>query len=275
MINSSATRFAPLGQQAIYDARSSQKSITRVCAAIALLLLKNGAESNLIIDNTRRLGLALGAEKIECLLTANGIIVTSIVNGHSVTTTRRCHSQGVNYSVILQIQRWVIDMEKDGFKTEAVYQQWHHFHHKRYNRLFTAIMVALSCACLAHLSGGNVVIMLTTFVAAFIGMRVRQWLQKKHFNYFIEFMGTAFAATLVTSAAFHFDLGNKPHIAIASAVLLLVPGVPLINAVSDLLKGHTNMGIGRWVIATIMSLAVCLGMALAMSVMHIQLEGVF
>ncbi|MDW3189456.1 threonine/serine exporter family protein, partial [Vibrio sp. Vb0932] len=54
--------------------------------------------------------------------------------------------------------------------------------------------------------------------------------------------------------------------AMASSVLMLVPGFPLINSVADMLKGHINMGIARFVMASLLTLATCLGIVAAMSV---------
>lgn len=249
-----------------------QRSITRVCAEVALELLGNGAESTLVINCCSRLGYALGADKVECLLTANGIVVTTIKDNQSMTTMRRCPSQGVNFSVVLQLQRLVINIEEHGGTPAIVQQQLSHIHHKRYDSLFVAFMVALSCACFSRLSGGDVMVMLVTFVAAFVGIRVRQFMHKLNFNVFAIFIASAFSATLVTTAAFRYNLGNDPHYAVASAVLLLVPGVPLVNAFSDILKGHNNVGFGRWIMATVMALGACIGMALAMSVMNINLQ---
>ena len=60
------------------------------------------------------------------------------------------------------------------------------------------------------------------------------------------------------------------HTALVSAVLLLVPGVPLINAADDLLKGHLIMGIARGVTGLIISLAIALGLLLAMRLLGVS-----
>ncbi|MEL7288184.1 MAG: threonine/serine exporter family protein, partial [Pseudomonadota bacterium] len=54
--------------------------------------------------------------------------------------------------------------------------------------------------------------------------------------------------------------------AMASSVLMLVPGFPLINSVADMLKGHINMGIARFTMASLLTLATCLGIVAAMEV---------
>ncbi|ELC9583850.1 threonine/serine exporter family protein, partial [Vibrio vulnificus] len=62
------------------------------------------------------------------------------------------------------------------------------------------------------------------------------------------------------------EIGNLPTVVMASSVLMLVPGFPLINSVADMLKGHINMGIARFVMASLLTLATSLGIVAAMSV---------
>ncbi|MFH3733667.1 threonine/serine exporter family protein, partial [Acinetobacter baumannii] len=59
---------------------------------------------------------------------------------------------------------------------------------------------------------------------------------------------------------------STPTIAMAASVLLLVPGFPLINAVADMFKGHINTGLARWAIASLLTLATCIGVVMAMTV---------
>ncbi|MDW3642999.1 threonine/serine exporter family protein, partial [Vibrio sp. 1291-1] len=80
------------------------------------------------------------------------------------------------------------------------------------------------------------------------------------------FAATAFVTTLISAQAEIYQIGNLPTVAMASSVLMLVPGFPLINSVADMLKGHINMGIARFVMASLLTLATCLGIVAAMSV---------
>ena len=43
-------------------------------------------------------------------------------------------------------------------------------------------------------------------------------------------------------------------------------GKPLINSVADMLKGHINMGIARFVMASLLTLATCLGYAVTRNI---------
>ena len=52
-------------------------------------------------------------------------------------------------------------------------------------------------------------------------------------------------------------------------MLLLVPGFPLINGVSDVVKGYWNTGIARLVYATLLFAASCAGILLAMNLLRL------
>ncbi|HEJ2473730.1 TPA: threonine/serine exporter family protein, partial [Vibrio cholerae] len=88
----------------------------------------------------------------------------------------------------------------------------------------------------------------------------------RQFNPLINFAATAFVTSVISAQAVIYQLGNKPTIVMASSVLMLVPGFPLINAVADMLKGYINMGIARFVMASLLTLATALGIVAAMSI---------
>ncbi|MDU2879118.1 MAG: threonine/serine exporter family protein, partial [Enterobacter sp.] len=82
----------------------------------------------------------------------------------------------------------------------------------------------------------------------------------------INFCITAFVATTVSGLLLRLpQFANTPTVAMAASVLLLVPGFPLINAVADMFKGHINTGLARWAIASLLTLATCIGVVMAMT----------
>jgi uncharacterized membrane protein YjjP (DUF1212 family) len=127
-------------------------------------------------------------------------------------------------------------------------------------------MIGLSCAAFSRLAGGDWTVFAITFVASSVGMIVRQEIGHRHFNPLLNFAATAFVTSVISAQAVIYHLGNKPTIVMASSVLMLVPGFPLINSVADMLKGYINMGIARFVMASLLTLATCLGIIAAMSV---------
>ncbi len=248
---------------------NNQRSISRLVAQAGQMLLAHGAESTLVGDIMRRFGLASGVDEVEVSLSASSLVVTTMMNDHCVTTARRCPDRGINMRVITQIQRICILLEKGILDPELAQERLNNVNPERYNRWLIVVMIGLSCAAFSHLAGGDWTIFSVTFVASAVGMIVRQEIGHRHFNPLLNFAVTAFVTTSISAQAMVFTLGNQPFIAMASSVLMLVPGFPLINSVADVVKGYVNMGIARFVMASLLTLATCLGIMAAMSLVGV------
>lgn len=242
-----------------------QRELTRLVSYTGQMLLQHGAESSLVCDICSRLAGTFGLDTVEISLSASSMVITTITHHHCITTVRRCPDRGINMQVITQIQRILIMTEKGQIDLEGAKQQLENVSPKRYNRWLVAFMVAISCACFSRLLGGDIAVFGITFCASFVGMLVRQEFALHQFNPLLNFGLTAFITTLISSVGALHQVGNQPYLAMASSVLLLVPGFPLINAVSDMVKGYVNMGIARGIMATLLSLATTLGIVGAMN----------
>lgn len=250
-----------------------QREITRLCIQTALMLLQYGAESTVVVQMAQRLGIALGADSVEVALTPNAVVLTTLQNGNCITTTRQSVDKGVNMQVVTDVQRVVITAEHHIYDAKEVRKKLNEIQPLHYNRWLVVGMVGLSCACFAHLSGGDWTIFGITFFASALAMFIRQELAHRHYAPFLIFATTAFCASIISGIALKYGLGNQPQIALASSVLLLVPGVPLINSLSDILKGYTNMGLARWTIATMLTFGACSGIVIALTFLNISSWG--
>ena len=250
-----------------------QRAVTRACVQVALLLLQHGAESTVVVQMAQRLGVALGVESVECALTANAIVLTTLSDEHCITTTRKNSDKGINMQMVTDVQRIVIAVEHKLYDLEMVQQKLNRLKPLKYPPMLVVGMIGLSCASFAHLSGGDWVICVITFFASAVGMFVRQVLSNRHYNPLIVFAMTSFVVSLISGLSLKYQWGNDPQVALASSVLLLVPGFPLINSLADILKGYINMGIGRWTVATILTFGACLGIVFALSMMNISSWG--
>lgn len=228
------------------------------------MLLAHGSESTLVSDVMGRMGRACGVDEVEIALSANALVVTTVKDDHCITTTRSCADRGINMRVVTQIQRICILLERKVLNFELAKQRLDAISPQRYNRWLVLWMIGLSCACFSRLAGGDWLVFAMTFIASCCGMFVRQELGHRHYNPLLNFTATAFVTTLVSAQAMLFQIGNLPTVVMASSVLMLVPGFPLINAFADMLKGHINMGIARFVMASLLTLATCLGIVGAM-----------
>ncbi|MDD9196400.1 threonine/serine exporter family protein [Aliivibrio sp. S3MY1] len=246
-----------------------QREISRLVAKAGQMLLQHGAESSLVSDVSRRLGIAVGADDVEISLSASSLVITTMINEHCMTTARRAPDSGINMRAVTEIQRICIMSEKGLLDCHEASVKLDAISPERYNRWLVIIMIGLSCASFSRLAGGDWPVFMMTFLASSLGMMVRQEIGHRHFNPLLNFGITAFVTTLISSQAVIYNIGNTPFLAMASSVLMLVPGFPLINAVADMVKGYVNMGIARWTFATLLTLSTSIGIVGAMNLVGV------
>ena len=247
-----------------------QREATRLCVETGLTLLQHGAESALVENLSRRLALALGVERAEVALLANAVVVTTLGEGHCITTVRRNEDRGINMQVVTEVQRAVLDAEEGRLDAAGYRERFEAVKPLRYPRWLVSLMIGLSCACFARLIGADWASCGIALVAAGVAMAVRLALVRLHFNPVVNFFVTAFVATSVAGQGALHGIGGTPQIAMAACVLLLVPGYPLINAVSDMVKGYINTGLARGMYALLLLAAASAGILLAMRVWQVN-----
>ncbi|MFC3396714.1 threonine/serine ThrE exporter family protein [Brenneria rubrifaciens] len=245
---------------------SQQLEITRLCIECALLLLQHGAESMVVEKLSTRLGVALGVDSVESSISANAIVLTTIKQGHCLTSTRKNVDRGINMHVVTEVQHVVIMAEHKLLDVAGVEKRISHIKPLRYPRWVMVSIVALSCGCFSRLNGGGWDAFIVTMIASGLAMYVRQVFTARHLNPLINFCITAFVATSVSGLLMKLPVfQHASTVAMAASVLLLVPGFPLINAVADMFKGHVNTGLARWTIASLLTLATCIGVVMALA----------
>ncbi|KXB38202.1 hypothetical protein HMPREF1869_00099 [Bacteroidales bacterium KA00251] len=135
---------------------------------------------------------------------------------------------------------------------------------KKYNKilkgprthpLFVLIFVGIANASFCRLFGGDLPAMGIVFWATIVGFICKQKLIEEHVNHYIAFIASAFVASLCASVSLIFDANIE--VALTTSVLYLVPGVPLINGVIDLVEGYVQTGLARLIEAFL--LVGCIG----------------
>ncbi len=230
------------------------------------LLLQHGAESARIEETVHRLGTGLGADWMDILVSPNAIAATTVSGAEFRTKIRRVVAIGVNMQIIAEINdltRRVSAGEMDRVQLRAEIVRIDGLR-PQYNRWFVVLMVGLACAAFSRLLGGDWPVFFVTLGAAAAAMWVRQELNRRYFNSLLVVVGTSFVAGLIASLAGLLQLSIQPQTALAASVLLLIPGVPLLNCADDLLKGHLVTGIVRGIMGGLVCLGIALGLLLAM-----------
>jgi len=236
------------------------------------LLLQNGAESARVEETVHRLGTALGAHWMDILVSPNAILVTTISGEEFRTKIRRVIAMGVNMQIVTEIRTLVHQVERgqtDRAGTREILTRLSHIK-PQYSRWTIVVMIGLGCAAFSRLFGGDWPVFIITFFAAGIAQFVRQELQRRYFNSLIVVVVTSFVASLIAGTASLYKLSPHPQNALIASVILLVPGIHLVNAMRDLIAGHLVTGIVRGVVGGMVSLGIALGLVMAMRLLGVS-----
>ena len=239
--------------------------IIDLCLWSGQMLLQYGANSFRVEESVHRFGTGLGCDWLDTIVRTESITVTASSGGEFRTKTRRVVGLGVNMARMTAINTLSREIERGEIDRFEARQQLEQINAAagNYNRWVIVIMVGVACGAFSQLFGGDWRIFLITTLAASVAMFVRQEMHKRQFNPFIITTVCAAVAGLIasTSALTHF--GTAPEAAMTASVLLLVPGVPLINATHDFLRGYMSNGITRGALGLIISMCIALGLLFA------------
>lgn len=236
------------------------------------MLLQSGAETQQVEETVHRLGTGLGCDWLEIFVSPNAVVITAISNNEFRTKVRRVVNVGVNLTMLVEVSALVDRVQAGALNRHELRVELERLSQApaSYNRWIVALMVGAACAAFSRLFGGDWIIFGITFVAAACAMLLRQTLQRRLANPFLTVVITAFAASIIAGSATLFQWGSQPQLALVSSVLLLIPGVPLIHAVQDLMKGYPMTGIARGASAAVIATCIALGLLLAMSLLRVN-----
>lgn len=255
-----------------YSRNTPAKRFADLALDIGTFLLASGAHCGRVSSNIRRMADAWGFS-IEMQPTFKGLLLT-VQNKNDdsdlVSMFREAPPHTIHLAVLTEVSHlsWQVhddnltidDTEKEFARIKAV---------PHYNTWLISLAVGLSCAGLCFFAFGDYLNALVALVAAFIGSVCRFTIARKNFNPMISISISAFVTTMITGLGTIYSVGSVPEAAMATAVLYLIPGVPLINSVIDLIEGYLSSSINRFLFSSFVLLCIAAGMTLSITLLGI------
>ena len=227
--------------------------------------MSSGASTHRTRLTLERLANGLGY-KIELLITQRALMVTVIdeEKEHLVSRLKRISPHAVNFKLVSGVSRMSWRVLEDCWTVDQIENELRRLKKlPHYPRWIVLTMVGLAGAAFCRIFGGGLPDMAVAFVATLFGLFVRQTSVKKKFNPYISVFFASLAASLVAGTAEFFTIGNHPDASFSTSVLFLVPGVPMINAVTDMMDGNTQNGMVRLFNTLIIAFAIAMGVFIA------------
>lgn len=237
-------------------------------AEYAAYQLGSGVHTSRSIRNSRRIGEALGVDvQLSSFQKSTILTVLDPESGEAVTRVAEIPALPISFERNSDLSALGWDALDEGLSLDEIRRRYRALVEKpRMDPIFTLLVVGLANASFCRLFGGDWTAVGVVFTATLVGFAVKQRMQARGVNHFLIFICAAFVASLCASAALCFDCAAE--VALATSPLFLVPGVPLINGVIDIVEGHVLIGVSRLVNA--MLLIVCIDVGLSATLLMIK-----
>ena len=252
------------------EQQSHQQQSADLLLDIAVLLMSSGAHTERVNRNLNRLAAALGF-KVELFFSLSGITITlTDQQAHPITAFKKIPAYGVQLSVVSAISRlsWKALESKMSFQ-EIEKEVLRIGNLPHYPKPFVVIMLALAGMAFCRVAGGEMIPVLLAGFATAIGFLTRNALMQKKYALPVCISAASFVASGISGLGMVANIGAQPEIAVATSVLFLVPGVPMINGVIDLMHGHMITGQGRAMQGIVFSFAIAIGITLSSTLLGV------
>ena len=237
-------------------------------AEYASYLLGSGVHTSRVIRNAQRIGTSQGVD-IQLSSFQKSIIITvhDERSGEVVTRVVKIPALPISFERNSDLSALSWDAVDEHLSLTDLRDRYGELIAKpRMDPIFVLLTVGLANASFCRLFGGDWTAVGIVFTSTLVGFSTRQWMQAHAVNHFLVFILSAFLASLCASSALGFDC--TAGVAIATSPLFLVPGVPLINGVIDIVEGHILIGCSRLINALL--LIVCIAVGLSATLMIVK-----
>lgn len=237
-------------------------------------LVACGATTKRVTANVLRMAHNFDTEVDVTILTGHVMItVRDCDDSHSYTLTRRIPASPIDFALNAMLSRlsWRI-ADKHLSLSDACKLLDCILHRKRLDIRWVTFLASVANASFCRLFGGDWQSMLVVFLSTAIAFKLKLLLTSHcKVNIYAATFVSATIAALLSCSALLFGWGDTGQTALATSVLFLVPGVPFINGLSDMMTGHYTCGLGRLTRAVMLTVCLTGGLMVAMLCMNIDM----
>ncbi len=189
----------------------------------------------------------------------------------SITLVRSTKHMAINFNVVSELSALSWHIHDDNLTiAEARHKYDAVMRVPRISRWMVLVLVAFANASFCRLFNGDFISCGLVFFSTLVAFFVRQEMMARNMNHHLIFVFSAMIASFIAGQAHLHNWGETPNIALATSVLFLVPGVPLINSLMDVLEGHVLTGVSRFINATMLIISLSIGFLASLLILGLE-----
>lgn len=251
--------------------------LTTFALDIGELMLISGAETYRVEDTILRILASSQGMDLQSFVTPTGIFVSyTNADGLVHSNMRRVDNRHIHLSKIdaaNDLSRRFCDRRLD--LDEAVQQLELIKKDAGYSNTIMIVSTSLAASIFAFVLGGTVNDALVTLSAGMVLALFQSLLKGKAISkFFIDLIGGFLTTTTALAVLKITNIQAHQNIILISAVMPLVPGVAITNAIRDTLHGHLVSGNARILDAFIVAASIASGVGIALSLFNMTFGGV-
>lgn len=227
------------------------------------IMIENGSDMARVDDALYRIAKNAGIKEPKIFETTTGIMM-SIPTTHTAQVEPIQRRFGIDLEKIARVNEASRKFQSQELTLPQFHQRLQEINEKvPFFAFHWQILAAgLVSGTLQVLYGGTWFDFLPTFVIGLIGYAVFYGVNMRlKLKFVSEFLGSVVISSLALLAIF-YHVGQNADMIVIGAIMPLVPGVPLTNAVRDILAGHILSGIARATEAFLSACAISMGVGL-------------
>lgn len=239
--------------------------------------MESAADTNRIMRNMKRTAAFLGLpeEHLHIYVNYNMLMVNLSDAEHSFSKFQRCEKHGINMTAISAVSKLTWRAIREDFSIGRYEEELERIkaQPRNYTPWQVAIGTGLACGGFCIQFGCDWVAFIYASIAAAIGMRLRGKLVEVGINNYMSIATAAFVSTVLAWLTTLFPAWtDTPLHPLLACALFIVPGVPLINFVDDMLDNYIQVGITRALNTFMMVAAMAFGIAFFLKISHFDLS---
>lgn len=241
-------------------------------ADYAALLSGCGATCIRIERNTRRMAGSYGMG-FDIVIMANHVTVTVWKENpaDACVAVRRTAACGTSFSLNARLSRLSWEVADNGLDIAASIERFEAIRlTKPTAGRQVLLLTSAANASFCRLFGGDWAAMLIVFLTTLAGYRLKQIMLEDHRDIRLTFFCASLFSAALSAGGQIFGIGATPEIALATSVLYLIPGVPYINSVSDMLYRHYLCSFGRFMDAAVLTMCLSAGLCAGMLIVGLK-----
>jgi uncharacterized membrane protein YjjP (DUF1212 family) len=261
--------FTSQAESSVHDQELDRVAEASLCAA--RLLMEAGAPAKLVHEECFRVAYGLGAKHVALRSGYASLDITITRGACTVTRVEEVGPLGVNYRLAHSIRKLAHQIGGGGITAAEALSEMTRLKQDtaRHAPWVVALAVGIACASFGRLLGMDWAAFIPVAASGSIGQFVRHSLLRHGANVFVVAVCVSLLASSVGAIGARWAGSTTLNVAMIASVLLLVPGVPALDAQLDILAGHPTLGNARGVVVTMILICIATGILIARALLRI------